>query len=189
MALRWVTLAAFLATLSISVQQGCADLKQSLTHLAYFPLRDMRQTIVIDPQRGDPLANWKSAYRSPDSLAVPTVGRDMYVDEAPYDLSAAKLVNPIPPTPESVVRGDSLFHRVCTPCHGRTMAGDGPVAASFMPPPDLLAQMTRERKDGYIYQYMRHGGVVMPSYGNAVSSHDAWDILNYIREQQRTSPR
>ena len=69
------------------------------------------------------------------------------------------------------------------------MAGDGPVAAQFMPPPDLLAEATRKRTDGYMYMYMRHGGIVMPSYGNALSSKDAWDIVHYIRHMQKASPR
>ena len=69
------------------------------------------------------------------------------------------------------------------------MAGDGPVAAQFMTPPDLLAQQTRERKDGFIYTYIRHGGVVMPSYGFQVSAEEAWHLVNFIRHQQKVSPR
>jgi mono/diheme cytochrome c family protein len=89
----------------------------------------------------------------------------------------------------AVVRGDSLYHTFCWTCHGMTMVGDGPVAQQFMPPPDLLAQTTRERTDGYLYMYMRHGGVVMPAYGNALSSRDAWDIVHYLRSMQQSSPR
>jgi mono/diheme cytochrome c family protein len=69
------------------------------------------------------------------------------------------------------------------------MAGDGPVAALFMPPPDLLAEPTRLRKDGYIYSYIRHGGAVMPSYGAQVTAEEAWNLVNYIRHMQKTSPR
>jgi hypothetical protein len=58
-----------------------------------------------------------------------------------------------------------------------------------MPPPDLLAQATRDRSDGFLYNYMRHGGVVMPSYGNALSAHDAWDVVHYLRYMQKASPR
>ena len=29
----------------------------------------------------------------------------------------------------------------------------------------------------------------MPSYGNAVTRRDAWDLIHYIRQQQRVSPR
>jgi mono/diheme cytochrome c family protein len=67
--------------------------------------------------------------------------------------------------------------------------GDGPVAALFMPPPYRLAQPTRERKDGYIYSYIRHGGIVMPSYGAQVTAAEAWDLIHYIRHLQKVSPR
>ena len=40
-----------------------------------------------------------------------------------------------------------------------------------------------------MYMYMRHGGAVMPSYGNALSSRDGWDLVNYIRHMQKVSPR
>lgn len=180
-----------IALWSMSPQQGCQDLRKSLTHLSYYKTRDMRQTIVIDPQRGDILNPGVVAFRGPDSLSVPTIGRDVYVGDAPYDLASAKLVNPTPAAAaeRSIALGDSLYHTVCWTCHGKTMVGDGPVAAQFMPPPDLLAQPTRDRTDGYLYMYMRHGGIVMPSYGNTLSSADAWALVNYIRSAQRTSPR
>jgi hypothetical protein len=69
------------------------------------------------------------------------------------------------------------------------MAGDGPVAAQFMPPPDLHAEATRNRTDGYIFSYIRHGGVVMPRYGQSVTAHEAWDVINYVRSQQKANPR
>ena len=171
-----------IALWSASFQQGCEDLKKSVTHLTYYPIRDMRQTVVIDPQR--------TVFRNPDSLSVPTIGRDRYTfDTAPYEIAGAKISNPIAGQETSVVRGDSLFHRICTPCHGKSMAGDGLVIANYIPPPDLLAEDSRGRSDGYMYMYMRHGGAVMPSYGNALSSRDAWDLINYIRHMQKVSPR
>ena len=171
-----------IAMWSSSFQQGCIDLKKSVTHLKYYPIRDMRQTVVIDPQR--------TVFRNPDSLSVPTIGRDAYtLDTVPYEIAAAKLTSPIAGTETSITRGDSLFKRICTPCHGRSMAGEGLVVANYIPPPDLLGEGTRSRTDGYMYMYMRHGGAVMPSYGNALSSRDAWDLINYIRHMQKVSPR
>jgi mono/diheme cytochrome c family protein len=105
------------------------------------------------------------------------------------DLAAETLRNPIPTSDASVAAGDSLFRKFCVPCHGRSLAGDGPVAAQFMPPPDLLGQQTRDRKDGFIYSYIRHGGVVMPSYGFQVSAEEAWHLVNFIRSQQKATPR
>lgn len=172
---------ALLALWSSSFQQGCQDLKKSVTHLSYYPIRDMRQTVAVGTQR--------TKWGAPDSLTVPTIGRDPYPDDIPpYDIAAPKMIAP-PSTDASIALGDSLFHTICWTCHGKTLIGDGPVTAKFIPPPDLLAEATRGRSDGYMYMYMRHGGAVMPSYGNALSAHDAWSIVHYIRHMQKVSPR
>ena len=173
--------------MSFSVQQGCKDLKRSTTHLSYYAIRDMRTTVVLDPARG--------FLRDPDTTAIPTGGVDRPLAGGPLitpeerDAFAATFVNPQAADDSSIARGQRKFMKTCVPCHGKAMAGDGPVAALFMPPPDLLAQQTRDRKDGYIYSYIRHGGVVMPTYGPAVTSNEAWDVINYIRFMQKTSPR
>jgi mono/diheme cytochrome c family protein len=161
-----------------SVQQGTRDAISSLTHLNYYPYRDMRRTVALSPQ--------KRINRLPDDSSVPTSGREVEIDR---DVFAERATNPIPADGRSIAHGDSLFKKLCVPCHGRAMAGDGPVAPLFMPPPDLLGQQTRERKDGFIYSYIRHGGVVMPSYGFQVSSEEAWHLVNFIRQQQKASPR
>ena len=159
-------------------QRGCQDLKTSLTHLNYYPKRDMRSTVALLPQRG--------FYRAPDSIGVPTVGRELRLDR---EVLAATLTNPIPTSDASIAAGERKFAKTCVPCHGKTLKGDGPVAAKFIPPPDLLGPTTRARKDGYIYSYIRHGGAVMPSYGAQVSAEEAWHLINYIRHLQQTSPR
>ena len=180
-----------LALWSVSVQQGCNDLKKSVTHLAYYPIRDMRQSVAPDPQRMIWSENGPVVWGAvPDSLSVPTIGADPYADAAsPYEEVEKKILAP-PSTEASIAHGDSLFHVVCWTCHGKTMASDGPVVAKGMiPPPDLLAEGTRGRTDGFIYMYMRHGGAIMPSYGNMLSSRDAWSLVHYIRHMQQTSPR
>jgi mono/diheme cytochrome c family protein len=181
---------ALLALWSASFQQGCEDAKKSLTKWTYYPIRDMRQTVATLPQRDAWSPNGPVRWgQVPDSLSVPTIGRDPYLaDIANYEAIGQKLVAP-PSTDASVARGDSLFNTVCWTCHGKTLIGDGPVSAKFVPPPDLLAEMTRLRTDGYMYMYMRHGGAIMPSYGNVLSSRDAWDIIHYVRYMQKVSPR
>ena len=188
--LKPLAIVGLMALWSVSFQQGCDDARKAVTRLRYYPIRDMRQTVAVDIQRDawsehGPV-RWGQA---PDSLSVPTIGRVAYASETvPYEVSAVKLVAP-PATEASIAHGDSLFRTVCWTCHGKTMVGDGPVSAKFVPPPDLLAQMTRERTDGYIYRYMRHGGALMPAYGNMLSAHDAWSLVHYIRHMQKTSPR
>jgi mono/diheme cytochrome c family protein len=179
-------IALVIATFAVGgVRHGLHDLKNSWTHWSYPVIRDMRYTVVLNPQKG--------STRSPDSLTVPTTGWGDYLDEdaltADREKATAGLVNPIPLSDESWKRGEAKFKIMCTPCHGVQMLGNGMVAAKFMPPPDLLAIQTRGRTDGFMFSYIRHGGVVMPRYGQSVSASEAWDLVNYIRHMQKVSPR
>ena len=97
---------------------------------------------------------------------------------------AAKIPNPVKPTRESVAVGKERFDVFCLPCHGAEAKGGvtGPVATKFIPPPDLTnAELHRQRTDGYWHSYIMVGGAVMPAYGEALSSQEAWHIVNYLR--------
>lgn len=185
-------LKGFLAALAVvmvmtnvgSIQNGLRDAWVALTHLTYWPMRDMRETVGFQPQH--------VALLPPPPGAVPRSGRAVTWGLEGVELAERNgqtLANPVAADDSSVARGERKYHRVCLPCHGPGMAGDGPVAAAFMPPPDLLGEMTRGRRDGYLFSYIRHGGAVMPAYGAQVTGEEAWHIVNYIRRLQRTSPR
>lgn len=143
----------------------------------YSPTRDMRKTVGFPPQ--------SMTIEPPDS-SVSTMG---YEPVLPIDVAAAKLKNPVVSDTASIRRGGQTYAAYCTPCHGQFMDGKGPVAAKYVPPPDLLAKMTRDRTDGYIYRYVRQGGAIMPKYGFALSEQRVWDVVNFVRDMQRKSPR
>lgn len=182
-------LATMLAASTMSV--GWKDVQSAWLHWDYYLVRDMRRTVVINPQ--------KDVVMAPDSTSVPVQGRDLDADylrdpnHTAVDLATRlgdEMKDPTAgATDESVARGKRKFLKTCIPCHGISMSGDGPVAPKFMPPPDLLAQTTRERKDGYIFSYIRHGGMIMPSYGAQVTADEAWDLIHFVRYMQKTSPR
>ncbi len=97
---------------------------------------------------------------------------------------AMKRPNPIKATPESVALGKQYFGTFCTPCHGPEAKGGvtGPVATKFIPTPDLTnADLQKQRTDGYWHSYIVVGGAVMPAYGEALSSQEAWHIVNFLR--------
>jgi mono/diheme cytochrome c family protein len=96
--------------------------------------------------------------------------------------AAAARKNPVAATPESVKKGAALFAIYCTPCHGTSGKGDGLVAAKFVPPPDLTnADLQKVRTDGYWQSYLSVGGAVMPSYAEALTPDERWDVVNYVR--------
>ncbi len=182
---------AFTAVLAVmmwagaTMQHGCDDMKKSLLHLAYPPNRDMRRIVAFTPQKG--------SVRPPDTLTVPITGAERAPDPALLisnrEAAAARFVDTTAADDSSLARGERIFHRLCQPCHGPEMRGDGPVAAKFMPPPDLLGPTTRGRSDGYIYSYIRYGGAIMPRYGQQLGPPAAWDVIHYLRHQQKVNPR
>lgn len=166
-----------------SPSKGLKDFMESNTRWAYFDIRDMRKTVALKPQKG--------ITRTPDAESVPVEGAELTWGLAGAELAlryADRLTTP-PADAGSVARGEKKYARVCAPCHGASMTGDGPVAPLYIPPTDLLGEVVRGRKDGYIYSYIRHGGAVMPSYGHAVTPAEAWDLVHYIRSKQETTPR
>ncbi len=105
-------------------------------------------------------------------LTIPKEARDV----------AAKRPNPVKQSPESVAIGRRHFRTFCAPCHGEGGKGDGPVSAKFIPPPDLTnPALHKARTDGYWHSYMSVGGVIMPSYGEALSPEERWHVVNYLR--------
>jgi mono/diheme cytochrome c family protein len=104
---------------------------------------------------------------------------------------AAKIQNPVKATRASVALGKERFDVFCVPCHGSEGKGGvtGPVATKFIPPPDITnAELQRQRTDGYWHSYIMVGGAVMPAYGEALSSQEAWHIVNYLRALAPQAP-
>lgn len=112
------------------------------------------------------------------SLIVPKEQREI----------ATKTPNPVKATESSVSLGRQHYQTFCLPCHGPEGKGGvtGPVATKFIPPPDLTnAELQRQRTDGYWHSYIVVGGAVMPAYGEAMSAHEAWHVVNFLRSLAR----
>jgi len=101
---------------------------------------------------------------------------------------AARVPNPVRGTSESIAIGRERYATFCAPCHGPEARGGvtGPVATKFIPPPDLTnLELQKQRTDGYWHSYIVVGGAVMPAYGEALSSEEAWHIVNFLRSLAR----
>ncbi len=113
--------------------------------------------------------------------SLPRNGGQLYQSPAEREQAAARR-NPVPPTADSVRRGGELFAIYCTPCHGSSGHGDGLVATKFVPPADLTdPDLQKVRTDGYWQSYLSVGGAVMPSYGEALTPQERWDVVNFVR--------
>jgi mono/diheme cytochrome c family protein len=149
---------------------------------------DMIDQPKLKPQRKDVFEG------RPTGLMEPPAGT-VAIGETPYpyaqneaDRAGAELVNPLKPTPDVIAHGQFVFQHVCVTCHGPKAAGDGIVTALFPKPPSLMTQKVRDWPDGQLFHRPMRGQNSMPSHARQVDARDAWSVILYIRELQKTEP-
>jgi mono/diheme cytochrome c family protein len=94
---------------------------------------------------------------------------------------------PLPITRQLLEVGRSRFQITCSACHG--MAGDGKtVVATYMgrPPPSLHELRIRLLPHGRIYEVIRDGYGLMPSYATHLSVDERWAVVAYVRALERS---
>jgi mono/diheme cytochrome c family protein len=92
---------------------------------------------------------------------------------------------PFPVDARVMARGEERFNIFCTPCHGRTGAGDGMVARrGYRAPPSLHLDRLRAAPVGHYFDVITNGFGAMPDYAAQVSADDRWAIIAYIRALQ-----
>jgi mono/diheme cytochrome c family protein len=108
------------------------------------------------------------------------------VAAAPDD--ARSMTNPVASSPTALRRGEELFRRHCTACHGAQGRGDGPVALQWVAPPKNLSDPDLQSRlaDGEIFWQITRGHrsgteEVMPSFGDRLSVDDRWKVVLFVR--------
>jgi mono/diheme cytochrome c family protein len=93
---------------------------------------------------------------------------------------------------EKLVReGQKNFNIYCSVCHGYTGDGKGLAGQYFTVTPGNLQDPKYKaggeeplNRDGYMFTVIRNGVRSMPSYAHAISEHEAWAVVAYIRALQ-----
>jgi len=102
------------------------------------------------------------------------------------ELMTVREQNPLQPTAENLAHGKVLFETVCAPCHGQFGKGDGSVVHLLAhKPANLLTGVSTNLPDGYVFGYIRNGGIWMPSYDDAMSATERWQIVLYMRDLEK----
>jgi len=149
---------------------------------------DMMDQAKLKPQRRDVFGARATGLMEPQAGTIA-------VGETPYpfaqnqaDLAGAQITNPLPATPAVLAHGKFTYENVCITCHGPKGAGDGVVTALFPKPPSLMTQKVRDWPDGQLFHRPMRGQNSMPSHARQVDAKDAWSVIHYIREMQKTEP-
>jgi mono/diheme cytochrome c family protein len=84
-----------------------------------------------------------------------------------------------------MVRGRERFDIYCSPCHGRTGAGDGMVVRrGYRHPPSFHDDRLRAAPVGHFFDVMTNGFGAMPDYAAQIPAGDRWAIIAYVRALQ-----
>ena len=91
--------------------------------------------------------------------------------------------NPIPPTAQSVARGQALYADNCQSCHGPQAQGDGPLAETLERPPANLALHVPRHADAELLAVIGNGlpASPMPGFAGQLSEEEMWHLINYLR--------
>ncbi|MBO0733391.1 MAG: CopD family protein [Methylocapsa sp.] len=111
------------------------------------------------------------------ALAFPAISVQAYPD--------TYLTTDIPFATASVAAGLRNYEANCTPCHGTSGHGDGPLAASMpvtQKPADLSAPHTALHTAGDLYWWITHGidATPMPGFGDNLTVDERWDLINFL---------
>lgn len=137
----------------------------------------------IDMYRGATVRPLTEAPRVMPEGTLPTSGGELPMTRA--EMTAYER-NPLAPTPEDLAAGRGLYTTNCAPCHGDSGSGDGPVAHLLKTKPkDLVNGVSKHLPDGYLYGTIRDGGIAMPSYADAMSAHERWQVVTFVRSMQQ----
>ena len=84
-----------------------------------------------------------------------------------------------------LARGRERYDIYCSPCHGRTGAGDGMIVRrGFRRPPSYHDDRLRSAPVGHFVDVMTNGFGAMLDYRQQVEPRDRWAIAAYIRALQ-----
>jgi cytochrome c5 len=133
---------------------------------------DMVKQPSIKPQEGP---------RPIPENSIPRQGKELHIDRVE---AGKRLHNPVEPSAAAIENGKKFYQIYCALCHGLEAKGNGPVAAKFVPPPDLTLEVIRKRPDGFLYQTITDGGPLMPAQGEALGPKERWEIVIYLRRLQ-----
>lgn len=120
------------------------------------------------------------AQEAPKPAAAPAANSPA---ESKIPPEAAKLPNPVKPTPASLAQGKKSYGFDCAMCHGKDGDGKGDLAedmklklADYRDPAAL-----KDFTDGELFYIIKNGKGEMTGEGDRAKADEIWDMVNYVR--------
>lgn len=141
---------------------------------------DMMDQVSIKPQE-------PGSFQSFPTDSVPRTGAEPFIPATAMRdnrlLRDQIPANPSKATPDSLENGRVMYETYCGVCHGNKGEAGTPVTKKGMPAPPIQAMLSF-LSEAHLYNKIRYGGPLMPSYGAQTSQKDRWDMVNYMKSPQ-----
>lgn len=174
---------AFAIVVAVAFSMGCWE---QIDDGKWFP--QMKRQAAIQAFEEVQLGGRTEGFTPPEGT-VP-VGAAGIPDVATLPLAEQEgLQNPVAADLASLKRGEELYNRYCTTCHGADGGGNGPVAGppfgtgpfGLVLPIGGPMSVAKAFTDGHIYTTISIGRGRMPAY-RRITSEDRWNLVNFLRE-------
>ena len=136
---------------------------------------------------GIPLGGWwnpRGASIMGSGLAVFILGVFLAISTDFFSSeTSAILINPFPPTSESLALGNQLYELKCQSCHGIEGLGDGPAANNLNRRPANLSVHVTLHPDATLFDFVKHGipGSAMLPLEDELTDDEIWHTINHVK--------
>lgn len=171
--------------LVISIFISC-ERDNSKPGYTFFP--DMEDSRAYEPYGINEFYKDSMAMRLPVEGTIPRGMIPFQYENTEAGLKAAgnEMVNPFGAYPDSVLdRGEVVYNRFCSHCHGINGDGKGILYTSGkypLPPRDLTSDPVLKRPGGEIYHIITYGTGGMGGLASQIRPEDRWKIITYVNE-------
>jgi mono/diheme cytochrome c family protein len=117
------------------------------------------------------------------ALLLSTLSAQQPAASTAIPAEAARMVNPVKPTPDSQAHAKKMYGYECALCHGANGNGKGDVVADMKltlkdyTDPAALKDLT----DGQIFYIIKNGKGQMPGEGDRAKPDDIWNLVILVR--------
>jgi mono/diheme cytochrome c family protein len=96
---------------------------------------------------------------------------------------AARMVNPVKPTPESLAHAKKMYGYECSMCHGENGNGKGDIvgAMKFVLKDYTDPAALKDLSDGELFYIIKNGKGQMPGEGERAKPEDVWNMVVLVR--------
>ena len=99
--------------------------------------------------------------------------------------NAANVENPIELNEVSAEKGRNIYAENCAACHGENAEGLDAVEIGLEMGSPNLKKRIKTHNDGDFFWKIKQGRGDMPSFSEALSDENIWEVINYIRTEAK----